>query len=88
MAFAKHFDFLIPLSLQLNAVHIRYFNLWVLLDPLSKHELSKVYIIIGCKDTGIIKFEFVKQKLRSFHLNSVDSLYKQSLLRMIPYKKI
>ena len=39
-------DFLISISLQLNVVHLRYFNLWILLDQIIyKVEISKVYTI-------------------------------------------
>ena len=39
-------DFLISISLQLYVVHLRYFNLWILLDQIIyKDEISKVYTI-------------------------------------------
>ena len=57
--FAKHSDFLIPISLQYIIVVLRYFKN---MNSVRSHNLSFKYqrfTTLGCKDIEIRNFEFV-----------------------------
>ena len=43
--FATNCDFIIPISLDSNVVDLWYFKQWLLLDQITKFEISKVYDI-------------------------------------------
>ena len=63
-------SFSIPLSLQHDVVHLKYFNLWILEDLITKIEISKGFTIRleRYRDYNI---RFCGQKLSFFHIRNV-----------------